>query len=476
MLAFAIVTPADVDLWGHLKFGGDILDARVIRAVDSYSFTSDRTWINHEWLAEVTCAAVYRSAGSTGLIAMKVMAIAALLAMVWRVLVRAGVAMSHRIWLCAILYAGTYWRTHSIRPQLFSVVLFAAMLVALDAVARGRRRWLLAIPPLFALWVNLHGGWIVGAGVFAIWIVLRVVRRDSTPRERAVLLAAAAAAAAATIINPYGWRLWAFLAETVRFNRQDIQDWSPVMKDPLLLALPWAGVAVVAIAAVLRRRSVLTIERAVIVVVLGAAAFRVSRLDAFFSIAVVMWCAGAWASAADARAAGAWIPPRGALAITSLTLAAIVVPAVRAVAPYAGCIPIAGEWAPDLDASRFIAANDLRGRLLTWFDWGEYVIWHFGPRLQVSIDGRRETVYSERLIETHRSFYSGETTPALTRDLDVDYAWLPAHIQPQSRLQAPDWIEIFRSGRSAIFARRPARAFTAVTIAPPPERRCFPGP
>jgi hypothetical protein len=480
MLAFAIITPADVDLWGHLKFGGDIVAAGTIPRTDPYSFTSDRTWVNHEWLAEVIFDAVYRVSGSAGLIVSKVLAIAAVLAMGLRVIVRAGVPVSHRIWLIAVLYAGTYWRTHSIRPQLFSVVLFAVMVIALDAAARGRRRWLLTIPPLFAIWVNLHGGWIVGAGVFAIWVVLRVARRGATLRDRTGLLGIAAAAALATTINPYGWGLWAFLAETVRFNRQDIQDWSPVMKDLWLLALPWACVTAVALAAVWRRRTVLTIEHAVIVVALGAAAFRVSRLDAFFTIAVVMWCAGAWASPAGARATDGVRPlaraPRGALAITALMLAAIAVPAVRAVSPYAGCVPIAGEWAPDLDASRFIAQNDLRGRLLTWFDWGEYVIWQFGPRLQVSIDGRRETVYSEMLIDTHRSFYAGEATPALVRDLDVDYAWLPSHIQPETRLLPPDWIEIFRSVRSAIFARRPARTFTSVTPAPAPDRRCFPGP
>ena len=47
-------TTADPDLWGHLRFGLDLLDTgRVIRP-DPYSFlTSGVTWVNHEWLAEV---------------------------------------------------------------------------------------------------------------------------------------------------------------------------------------------------------------------------------------------------------------------------------------------------------------------------------------------------------------------------------------------------------------------------------------
>src|SRR5438093_1131596 len=57
VIAIAILTTrTDPDLWGHLKFGTEILHSRSIPIVDSYSFTSDRVWTNHEWLSEVTFA------------------------------------------------------------------------------------------------------------------------------------------------------------------------------------------------------------------------------------------------------------------------------------------------------------------------------------------------------------------------------------------------------------------------------------
>ncbi len=34
------------------------------------------------------------------------------------------------------------------------------------------------------------------------------------------------------------------------------------------------------------------------------------------------------------------------------------------------------------------------GNMAVPFDWGEYVLWHLGPAIKVSIDGRRETLYS----------------------------------------------------------------------------------
>ena len=47
-----MLTKADADLWGHVRFGRDILRGG-IHDGDPYSFTSDIPWVNHEWLAEV---------------------------------------------------------------------------------------------------------------------------------------------------------------------------------------------------------------------------------------------------------------------------------------------------------------------------------------------------------------------------------------------------------------------------------------
>ncbi len=47
------------------------------------------------------------------------------------------------------------------RPQLFTYVLFATMVVVLDR-AQTSRRMLFVIPPLFVLWANLHGGAVAG--------------------------------------------------------------------------------------------------------------------------------------------------------------------------------------------------------------------------------------------------------------------------------------------------------------------------
>jgi hypothetical protein len=66
-----VAARTDPDLWGHVRFGLDILRDASIPPSDPYSFTSDRVWVNHEWLAEVITADAFRLAGNPGLIALK---------------------------------------------------------------------------------------------------------------------------------------------------------------------------------------------------------------------------------------------------------------------------------------------------------------------------------------------------------------------------------------------------------------------
>jgi hypothetical protein len=64
-------TQADPDLWGHVRFGQDILSSG-IPVADSYSYLNGNDpWINHELLAEVLFGAAFNFLGVSGLVAVK---------------------------------------------------------------------------------------------------------------------------------------------------------------------------------------------------------------------------------------------------------------------------------------------------------------------------------------------------------------------------------------------------------------------
>jgi len=72
-----------------------------------------------------------------------------------------------------------------------------------------------------------------------------------------------------------------------------------------------------------------------------------------------------------------------------------------------------------VDAARALAAAHPAGRMATWFDWGEYAIWHFGPAVKVSVDGRTSKVIS-RVPSNDAAFEK------LARSFVEQMQWTPA--------------------------------------------------
>jgi hypothetical protein len=258
VLTVVALTRADVDLWGHLRFGLDILEARSLESVDPYSFTSDRPWINHEWLSEVLIALAWQAAGAPGLILVKLACAFGALALMASALGMKGVTGRPRIMLLGLMLIGILPRITHVRPQLFSVVLFAALvhiIVKSDVRSdRGSMRTLLWFVPVLVLWANLHGGWLVGVGTVGLWCIGESWKKCPgawVPMclSAFVPVAIALVATAATLLNPYGIGLWTFLFETVRFGREGISEWGPAWNN-LTTMIVWGCFAVLTATAI----------------------------------------------------------------------------------------------------------------------------------------------------------------------------------------------------------------------------------
>ena len=114
--------------------------------------------------------------------------------------------------------------------------------------------------------------------------------------------------------------------------------------------------------------------------------------------------------------------------------------------------------------------------MVTWFNWGEYAIWHLGPDVKVSVDGRRETIYSMATLAHQYAIAAGrpEGFDALSR-MRPEYVWLP---HPSSRATA-EWLEEngyridIQTDRSFVAVRADLPVVNPVAVAP---TGCFPGP
>jgi len=157
-----------------------------------YAAAPSVDWVNVPVLGELVFHALQVVGGDRGLLLgqlVAVMAALTLLALGMRALGASDVASA--LVLLLVLFAAAP-SLIIVRAQLFSLVLFCAVLFLLRAESRSpsRRVWLLA--PLIVLWANLHGAVLVGLAIAASYLALERARRE--PFVAASVLAACCAA------------------------------------------------------------------------------------------------------------------------------------------------------------------------------------------------------------------------------------------------------------------------------------------
>lgn len=450
VLGQATAGHTETDIWGHMSIGLDMLASRGFLWTDPYSFTHDQVWVNHEWLWDLTTAAIFQASGLPGLIVFR----AALAATVLAVVERSTRAVPPAIRTAAIVMVGLacigQWR--STRPQIATLAIYA--LVIADPTA-------LWVPAVFLLWANVHGGWLFGLA--AVWCRATFVR---TPRA----LGVAVASALATLVNPYGFRLWTAIVEAMSRGWSDLTEWQPVWRlaaggDALVL---WLLVA--AATATLWTRVRHDVSRWVWVVVALAAAAGSRRLTALAGLTTVVTLLPMWSSRVEPVAV-TWTPARRAFA--AVALAASLAMAMYWVVPTAACFPPLPGWrTPEPDAVAFLRRVNVT-RVVPHFDFGEYAIYHLRDRLRVAIDNRRETVYSDRAVQENQRFMDGRDFAYPDR-IGADAVWWPVSSRAiVEGLEQHGWIRRFEGPRTVILMRTPGPIVRGADV---PGTPCFPNP
>jgi hypothetical protein len=193
--------------------------------------------MNHEWLSELPYYFAWRIGNLAGVtflwIALVESIFIGLLYLSWRVSrnIKAAVLASG---FCAFLAVVSFGP----RTILFGYVYMVLLLILLERF-RSRRGGLWLLPPLFAIWVNTHGSWLIGLILFGIvsgaglvegeWGRIESVRW--TPSQFRQLIAAGLASVAALFINPFGWRLVAYpfeFASKQKLNVAHVAEWVSV--------------------------------------------------------------------------------------------------------------------------------------------------------------------------------------------------------------------------------------------------------
>lgn len=401
-------TTADPDLWGHLLTGLETLDAGSYVSVDRWSYlTEGQAWINHPWLGQVVMALAYHHFGSAGLVVLKSVLALGVVAVLYWWLIRKGLepVRAAMVGLLAVLVLTPTLGTF--RPQVFTVVCAVVLLLVMVGVDSGRIRLLWFLPPLFALWANLHGGYLAGLAIVAVWAVIHLWRDRS--RFRYAPFAAVTASVLASFSNPQGWGRLTFLLETATVSRPEIQDWQPIdVTSPVGIGYLILSAAMIAALWVDREHVNWALGLpllALIVAPLGA--WRHLQL---FAPAIVILGAAHLSKLSDETGSGhshgGLDHGRGRAVAGALALT--VAAAGAGLGGFASCIRVdASQFEIPQRAAVAWARVGPEGNAVVPFNWGEYIRWHFGPEILVSTDGRRETIYSEEVHQANLDFMEG---------------------------------------------------------------------
>ncbi len=482
-------TVTDPDLWGHIRFGQDILRTRSIVQSDAYSYRSaGQTWINHEWLAEVAFAGIYDRAGPSGLIVAKVFLSVVLAGFCQVRLTRRGLGHFRAVFLLILASVPFRMGLGTIRPQIFTYLAFLLVLLLLERAKTGRELYLWALPVIVLVWVNLHGGVLAGIGVVGLWVGVRTVeslrnrnKQDAVASLR--LLALLTVCGLALLVNPYGARLVTFLVTTGTVPRPEISEWVPLalLSLPGLIYLSLLAIGIIGLAGSSRpRRS----EAIVIVAVAAALPLLANRHYPLFVLTLVVFGGAHIADTSNRWSLAAWSGfARSRFGTAACLLASLLM--IGFSLPRFGCIRVDPYYFPfPARAVALLKQSGARGNMAVPFDWGEYVLWHLGPGIKVSIDGRRETLYSDEAYRQSVDFEQGRGVwDALLKTSSTDLV-LAQNASPAANLLSltEKWIPLYQDSYCVLFARAGLPSIDQIVKTPVPrlpdngDGLCFPAP
>jgi len=408
-----------------------------------------------------------------------------LLAMVW-------VARRHQVhplaaWAAMLLVATNLHAFFPLRPQLLSFGLCAAVLLCIDRgfcrwqeSHRVAWKWLILLPLVFAIWVNAHGGFVLGLCITGAYFGARIIDLFRAARVKALpriaaLAALGACCVLATLCNPYGLEMHRWLVGSLSESRPEITEWAaPKLGDPIFW--PWIAMMAVATASLWATR--LRRDWAVIAILLVVAWQSALHLRhiAFLALLFGFWIPHHLQSALGRlRPAGSTNLPVKSLS-PWLRRSAVAALAVAiglqgfALGRRLSDLPVERTHYP-VDALQFMADHDLEGKLVVAFNWAQYAIASLAPNSTVAFDGRFRTCYPQKVIDMHFDFLLGEAEGKRSRSPDsgpIDGKRVLEYGAPDLVLldlrhdhavavmhdQAARWVLLYRDNIAEVWGRR----------------------
>ncbi len=455
ILCIARFRIAESDIWFHLRNASQSLTDRTFLHSDLYTFTSaGAPLLNHEWLAEMPYFAAFQYGGLSGLLAVYLVLLWAIFGGVYYLALRRGATCADG---ALVTMAGVALGCYSFGPRMlhFGWLCLVVVLIVLERFERtGAGLWIL--PPLFALWINLHGSWTFGLVVIGLFMVSGLLsgRWGSvesvrwSPLQLRKLLVTVCACGIALLINPYGYKL-AWYPFDLLFHQQanitNVTEWQSVD-----FHTAWGKMALLTIFSVLAavlftKKPWKLVEIALICFALVTSLTHV-RFLMFAAIILVPIVASRLQlfSGHDTK------PDRPFLSVS--VVAAII-------AALFWIYPSRAELEDDVDtqfpraALRFMQREHISGRLFHYYDFGGFIEWN-APERKTFADGRTDIFVYNGVFDDYLKIARIKMPLELLDKYKIDLILFPLDHQLCYLLEhSPGWRTIYRDNVVKLYER-----------------------
>jgi len=487
LLGALVFTPLSVRLLGdagigwHIRTGQQILATHVVPRVDPFSSSMGaRPWFAWEWLYDLVVGELEVTMGLNGVVWFTSVVIAAVFALGFRMLMTRGTNVL--VALVSVLLALAASMIHFLaRPHVLSWLFALIWFWILDASerggvsGRGGRNWLWALPLLMLVWVNVHGGFLLGFALLgsfwigALWTWLRA--KDSGIEQAFGKIAAGKHSwdlawiglfsAAASLVNPYGWKLHSHIVSYLsdRFLMDHIEEFqSPnfhgVAQRCFVVLLLITLATLAARGRELRVSQVLTVLFAVYTGLYASRNIPVSSLLLAMVVGPLVPSKGLAPKFSQKMAS-----VQGGLRGHLWPVVAIVVTIwIAANAGRAGSTKIMdAHFDPKrmpVDAVTYLEKHEVPGPVLSPDYWGGYLIYRLYPKQRVVVDDRHD-FYGDTFFKSYLKMVHVELGwEEFLREHEVSCLLLPRNAALTNiLLETRDWKPIYRDELAIAFVR-----------------------
>ncbi|MFB3826743.1 MAG: hypothetical protein ACE15B_08230 [Bryobacteraceae bacterium] len=474
----------DGDTGWHLRTGEWILSHGRVPDHDLFSFTKPgEPWFAWEWLWDTSFAWLHRQGGLALVVLLNTVLLCLTFALLFRLVRRrSGALVALGVTVFAVAGSSVHWLARPHLVTLLFVVLWCRLLERVRTGGDPRLLTLLALP--MVLWTNLHGGFVAGGILLALYGMGELAgaltasdfgRRAEHLRRAAWHSAALAACIAATFCNPYTWRLHrhilGYLSDSFLFeHNQEFMSLSfqhPAARwfeAALLLggaALCWSlarrRFAHALVIGVWAHMALFAGRNIPIYMVVSAPAIALS-IEEWLALArrarLADWLRKALHCFAALSAEVGETDRIPRLHVASALAVALVAALLYAPAPPR---PFRSEFSArqfPVKAVRALGASLTGARVFTDEQWGDYLIYSLYPETRVFIDGRGD-FYGSRFGQKFLDVMNvSHTWEAHLNQYGVEVIMLPAGAPLGGALkESSRWRLVYDDGHALVFRR-----------------------